>query len=570
MYHLYEVVFESSSMWLKVQVPGDPLRQNPALPMLEVRFGGMTIDNHEPSFAIPFRLSERHESIHNWEAITDRLPNGWDDHEFRLTEGPYSWCETQSDGCDCHAMKGRLDVTYCADLGLSDETDRRVAKSQNAWHLSYIRGLEQAVASRDQARRQENARRAQGNTLQEVPPVAPTGGGQRVSDAAIERMLSEVVIRANRMEPRRFYCQVEGLYHQFSEEAKQKMVVDAVRNIGSLARVDEASRGVASASMDAVLDHWLRVHQSKECAEKVVRGEPDIPGVLYKYIPQELIGNGAPNSLRATQLRALNDDMECSVETMDGNDDIDSLAFLALVQSKLGEHLGIAASWEDLLTRAVSYGDLRLSTFIQDYLSPLVGVVSFSTDPLVPTMWAHYARNTGIVLGYDTDTLRSMGFALRPVLYSEIAPTYQPTRDDIIRLRFADRERLEEQARMGETPNSRRVITDANLAEMGGGLRSLSPLLFVKGTSWSYEKEVRLLVDLEQARDTGKVHDGWPIKVIDLPPEAIKEICRGENTRDDDVTRAVELARGENKKGLLVQRVSAHAFRIQRTIGSRY
>jgi hypothetical protein len=185
-------------------------------------------------------------------------------------------------------------------------------------------------------------------------------------------------------------------------------------------------------------------------------------------------------------------------------------------------------------------------------------------------MWAHYARNTGIVLGYDTDTLRSMGFALRPVLYSEIAPMYQPTRDDIIRLRFADRERLEEQARMGETPNSRRVITDANLAEMGGGLRSLSPLLFVKGTSWSYEKEVRLLVDLEQARDTGKVHDGWPIKVIDLPPEAIKEICRGENTRDDDVTRAVELARGENKKGLLVQRVSAHAFRIQRTIGSRY
>ena len=570
MYHLYEVVFESPSMWLKVQVPGDPLCQDPALPMLESRFGGMTVDNHEPSFAVPFRLSERREWIHNWEAITDRLPPGWDDQEFRLAEGPYPWCETLSDGCDCHATKGRLDVTYCADLGLTDETGRRAVKSQNTWHLNYIRGLEQAVANRDHARQQENARRAEGNTLQEVPPATPSGGEQRGSDAALERMLSDVVNRANRSVARRFYCQVEGRYHPCSEETKQNLIADAVRTTVSLARMGEEGRRVAATSMDAILDHWLRLHQSKECAEKVVRGEPDIPAVLYKYIPRDLIGKGAPNSLRATQLRALNDDMECNVETTKGSDDVDSLAFLALVQSKLGEHLGIAASWEELLTRAVSYGDLRLSTFIQDYLSTLVGIVSFSTDPLVPTMWAHYARNTGIVVGYDTDTLRSMGFALRPMLYSEMAPTYQPTRDDIIRLSFADRQRLEEQARLGEAISSWRVVADADLAEVGAGWKSLCPLLFVKGTSWAYEKEVRLLVDLEQARDTGKVHDGWPIKVIDLPPEAIKEICHGENTRDNDVTSAVELARGENKKGLLVQRVSAHAFRIQRTIGSRY
>ena len=106
MLHLYEVVFESSSMWLKVQVSGDTLYPNPALLMLETRFGGVTVHNHEPSFAIPFRLSEHHEWIHNWEAITDRLPPGWDDHKFRLAEGPYPWCETLSDGCDCHAMKG--------------------------------------------------------------------------------------------------------------------------------------------------------------------------------------------------------------------------------------------------------------------------------------------------------------------------------------------------------------------------------------------------------------------------------------------------------------------------------
>ena len=256
---------------------------------------------------------------------------------------------------------------------------------------------------------------------------------------------------------------------------------------------------------------------------------------------------------------------------MKTDDQMETLQFLALVQSKLGEHLGITPEWEDLLRRSVSYGDLRLSTFIQDYLTPHVGVVSLTTDPLVPTMWAHYSRNTGIVVGYDTETLRSMGFALRPMLYSEMAPTYRPASDNNIQMSFFDRERLQEQIRQGATPNSFSVIATANMAEIGAGWKSLSPLLFVKGTSWSYEKEVRLLVDLDNTRDTGKKDENcWPVKVIDLPPEAIREIHRGDNTRDADVARAVEVARGDNKKGLLVQRVSAHAFRIQRTVGSRY
>ena len=340
MYHLYEVVFESSSMWLKVQASGDALRQNPVLPMLEVRFGGTTVDNHEPSFAIPFRLSERHKWIHNWEDVEDRLPPGWDDHEFHLAEGPYPWCEMLSKGCDCHAMKGRLDGTYCADLGLTYEADRREAKSQNAWHLTYIHGLEQAVANRDQTRSQENARTAGGNAVQQLPVAVGTGGVLRASDAERRRMLSDAVNKVNRLVSQRFYCQVEGRYHPCSEQTKQRLITDVVATVDSVARMDEKVRRGVVGSMDAILDHWLRLHQSNECAEKAVRGEPDIPDVLYKYIPRDLIGKGAPNSLRATQLRALNDDMECNVSTTQGSDDVDSLAFLALVQSKLGEHFG--------------------------------------------------------------------------------------------------------------------------------------------------------------------------------------------------------------------------------------
>ena len=570
MFHLYEVVFESPSMWIKVQAPGDPEWDHPALPMLEARFGGTTEGQHEPSFSIPFRLSERSQHLYDWEDIKDRLPAGWDDYEFRIAEGPYAWCDTLSDGCDCHGSKGRLDVTYCSDFGLLDETERRRSKSQNAWHLNYIRGLEKGIANRDQARRRENDNRSPALPREEVAiSVATTG--VPVTDGEIAAARVDAVNKVNRLVAQRFYCQVEKRYHECSEQVKLMLMADAVGTVEQLSRLPQQTPNNVMGLMDAILVHRLQWRQSNECARKVVRGDADIPEILYKYIPRHLIGSGAPNSLRATQLRALNDDMECSVETMNTDDEMDTLQFLALVQSRLRQHLGITPEWEDLLTRAVRYGDLRLSTFIQDYLTTHVGVVSFSTDPLVPTMWSHYSRNTGIVVGYDREALRNLGFALRPVLYSEMAPTYRPARDDTIQLSFFDRERLEQEIRQDETPNRFTVIATADLAEMGAGWRSLSPLLFVKGTSWAYEKEVRLLVDLDYTRDTGTKDDNcWPVKVIDLPAEAIREIHRGDNTRDADVARAVEAARGDNKEGLLVQRVSAHAFRIQRTIGSRY
>ena len=570
MYHLYEVMFESPSMWMKVQAPGDQERGLHVYPMFQGRFGGKTEGQHEPSFSIPFRLSERSDHIYNWEDIKDSLPADWDDHEFRLAEGPSPWCDAMSDGCDCHATKGRLDAMYCSDFGLLEETDRRTSKSQNAWHFNYIRGLEKGIANRDQARRRENDRRTPASPTQERTASVPRRTVPPTEDE-ITAARAAAVNKVNRLMAQRYYCQIEGRYHPCSERVKLRSTADAVGLVEQLGRLPQVTRQNVMASMDAILAHWREQHQSNECAEKVVRGEPEIPEILYKYIPRHRIGSGAPNSLRATQLRALNDDMECSVATMNTDDQMDTLQFLALVQSKLGEHLGITPEWEDLLTRSVSYGDLRLSTFIQEYLTPHVGVVSFSTDPLVPTMWAHYSRNTGIVVGYDTEALRNLGFALRPVLYSETAPTYRPASDDTIRLSFFDRKHLQEQTRQGETPNRFTVIATANLAEMRASWRSLSPLLFVKGTSWAYEKEVRLLVDLDNTRDTGKRDENcWPVKVIDLPPEAIREIHRGDNTRDADVARAVEVARGDNKRGLLVQRVSAHAFRIQRTVGSRH
>ena len=541
MYHLFEIILESHGMWIKFQASCSSSEQ--ALAFLQSRLGGEDPDPPVPvypylSFEIPTNLSEHVRNIANWESVKDSFPDDWDDHEFRLAEGPYPWCESLSDDCDCQGGKGRLDAVFCSDFGLQGETASRAGKSPNVRHLEYIRQLRQRLT---------NAQHA------------PKASG----DAAVEA----------RMEPSEqegFYCQVEDRYHAFSEQVKQRAAVNVTATRRSLATWSEKDRRVVLSNMRGITVHWLRTFQFQECADRLVEGRTDVPGVLYKYIPKKNIGRGAPNSLRATQLLALNDDMECNIITMRGRE-TDALDFIARVQSRLKECLGAEVAEEELMERTLRFGDLRLSTFIQEYLNPLVGVVSLSTDLSVPTMWTHYALNTGLVVGYDTEVLRNLGFELRQVSYTEIAPVFEPTRGDVIQLQFADRERMEQETRAGRIGTGTPILGTVGLTQLGADWQALSRLLFVKGPSWEYEKEVRLLVDLQEARDTGEKDDNrWPIKVIDVPPEAIKEIYGGVRTSDADLARAAELARGEDKRGLFVGHVSSHAFRIQKTGGVRH
>lgn len=241
-----------------------------------------------------------------------------------------------------------------------------------------------------------------------------------------------------------------------------------------------------------------------------------------------------------------------------------------MLRDRLKDHLGKDIPWEDLLNEALVHGSPRLSPHIQEYLDDRVGVVAFSTDIFVPTMWAHYARNTGIAVGYDTEILRTFGFELQPVIYSEIAPIYRPLTSDHIELEFVDCEYMERIERTGQKEDGLRVLTTTKPTTLGSDWKSLSRILFVKGMSWAYEKEVRLLVDLKQTRDTGKPHGKWPIKVIDLPSAAIVEIYGGANTRKADLERAVRAARSRDMSGLFVGHLSSHAFRIQKTYGMRH
>ena len=424
-------------------------------------------------------------------SIADRLPAGWDDDEFHIVESPYPWCETLSDNCDCHGAKGRLDAAYCSDFGLHDDTDKRTSKSENVRHREYIQSMEERLTGLDESRRKERLERERrspprGEVIFEANPEERSGEQRSITGppaVAIEGV--------NRLVARGLYCSIHESHHLYDDQAIRKTMARLTAAYAQMATLNEANRAVAMSNMGDIAAHWLQI----------------------------------------------------LVITMKSHRQEDTLAFLAMVQSKLEGHLGIAMPWEELLTRSLRYADVRLSTCIQEYLNPQVGVVSFSTDILVPTMWAHYARNTGIVVGYDSKALSALGFELRPVVYSELAPMYRPQEGDGIWLDFVNREDMERELRAGRKREGISILVSTELAEFGAGWKSLARLLLVKGMSWAYEKEVRLLVDLEGARDIGKEDEnGRPIKVIEPPPEAIREIYGGANTGDADVERAVQVA----------------------------
>ncbi len=252
-----------------------------------------------------------------------------------------------SDDCDCRGSKGQDYAVFCSDFGLQGETASRASKSPNVRHQDYVQQLRQRLSNA------QNAPRASGSDAVEVPTEPSEQDG--------------------------FYCQVDGRYHVFSEQVKLRAAVSVAATRRSLGSWSEEDRRVVLSNLHGLSVHWLRTFQFQECAERLVGGRADIPDVLYKYIPKKNIGRGAPNSLRATQLLALNDDMECNVITMRGNE-TDALDFIARVQSRLKECLGVEVAEEGLMERALRFGDLRLSTFIQESLNPLVGVVSLSTD----------------------------------------------------------------------------------------------------------------------------------------------------------------------------------------------
>ena len=311
-------------------------------------------------------------------------------------------------------------------------------------------------------------------------------------------------------------------------------------------------------------EYHLQVRENRQWLMQQLQDTLDVPSILFKYIPFSRLQDGSPNYLRASQLAALNDVMECSVMTLKdpmSDDDMWSKALLEKVASSLGTSL----SREELDRRRSLYGDARISTVIQDYLDQFVGVVSFSTDPLIATMWAHYAQNSGFVVGYNSRVLRTLGVELRKVMYLDLAPFYDPIRDNTIRAHFVNEEERRRDEQEGIQPPGIPILQTVDFIELKRDWRRLAKLLFVKGKSWEYEKEVRLLVDQRETRPLErKDPNGISIRVLDIPTEAIEEVYVGFNTPEEDVKKMIELVERESHDWKL-KHISSHAYSMQVT-----
>ena len=219
MYHLYEVVFESPSMWMKVQTPGDPEWDLPAFPMLQARFGGTTEDQYEPSFSIPFpalRAVRSHLQLGRHQGQSA----GWLGRpRIRLAKGPTrgaTHCRTAATATRTRA--GWTSPTAPTSACATKQTDEQL-KSQNAWHFNYIRGLEKGIANRDQARSRENDRRAPAIATEERAASVPRHIVPPTVDE-ISAARADALNRVNRLMAQRYYCQIEGRYHPCSAQVR--------------------------------------------------------------------------------------------------------------------------------------------------------------------------------------------------------------------------------------------------------------------------------------------------------------------------------------------------------------
>ena len=290
MWHLYEVVISNSRVWLKVQASCEPTQQPAAF--FEARFNGTDYIVDGQLSVTPFRLAERSHYVANWASIAERLPAGWDDDEFKIVGTPYPWCETLSDDCDCHGAKGRLDEAFCSDFGLHDETDKRASKSENVRHRHYIRRMEETIARRDESRRQERLQREQRSPVRGTAAVAakPAERGGHLGGAT--NLLGDAINGVNRLVSRGFYCSIHGRHHPYGEQAIRKTVASLTASCAQISTWDEAGRELVMSAMGQIAAHWLEMHQSEECAQRSVGGDVEIPDILYKYIPKDLIGKG--------------------------------------------------------------------------------------------------------------------------------------------------------------------------------------------------------------------------------------------------------------------------------------
>ena len=250
---------------------------------------------------------------------------------------------------------------------------------------------------------------------------------------------------------------------------------------------------------------------------------PDLPQLLYKYVTADRamtclpeVGDGA---LRATQPGALNDPFECHVvKTFVEQDISEGDVRFASILTRMHELAPVTPA--DVAEARRAYGSLYMRELLARQWSQRFGIVSFAAVPFNPLMWSHYTGDgSGFVIGYKTESLRSLAGdeeRLREVTYSSKPPLLM---DYIVALE----------------PESNRYV-----------------LLCMKGSHWEYEKEWRLIVELDRTVGTGaRDRHGQPINLVRITNSAVAKVYYSERTPVESVDEIKRrLAAGNNRYGV--------------------
>lgn len=229
--------------------------------------------------------------------------------------------------------------------------------------------------------------------------------------------------------------------------------------------------------------------------------------ILYKYVSANRaltcipeVGDG---TLRATQPAALNDPFECAVVALYViRDEEEENRLLANALTQVNESKPVTV--EDVQRSRREHGSLFTRQLVTKQVSTRFGIVSFTTEPYHPLMWSHYTTDgSGFVIGYNGAVLSKLTGEdghLQNVNYGDRPP---PIVDPIVI-----------------------VSPESNLPK----------LLSVKSKHWSYEKEWRLIVELNRTIGTGeKDQHGLPVNLLRIPNEAVVSVYYTERTPSKSV-----------------------------------
>ena len=151
------------------------------------------------------------------------------------------------------------------------------------------------------------------------------------------------------------------------------------------------------------------------------------------------------------------------------------------------------------------------------------GIICFSESPVIIQMWSHYSENhQGIVVGIDENMIADEKdkIHLHNVHYQEKMTLFQVS---------GIRKRIDQNA-----------------------LKCFHETIRRKQTDWSYEKEVRIYLDLDE---NDKDRDSYFKKI---PASSIREIYLGLGTNETSVSKAKNYKQKEEYKHLKLYRMNRH------------